>query len=328
MTDEPTQHRRQFLAVAGAAAAFGAAGCLGDDDGSTGTSGGETTDSMGSTDSMDGTDSTSEETDSMDGGMAGHELVLSFENLEPLPSGAYEGWAVFGDETVSTGTFSVEDDLTFSVDRDLRAADRIVVTVEPANDMDPAPSGVAILTGTVGDDGTASLSFPADFGDAGGSYILATPTNGAGTAETAGVWFLEPPEPTASLTLPELPEGWVYEGWAVTQGTPVSTGRFRRPDEPDDFDGHSGGMQAPPFPGEDLLRNAPMGVSFPADLADGESRIVVSVEPDVDGADPTGEAPFQIKPLVGDVPAGVEDHRSYDLERTEGTVPSGTATIE
>ncbi|MDR6223506.1 hypothetical protein [Methanococcoides alaskense] len=47
----------------------------------------------------------------------------------------------------------------------------------------------------------------------------------------------------------------------------------------------------------------------------------------MNGVDPTGEAPFQIKPLVGEVPAGAADHLNYQMGLNLDSVPSGTATI-
>lgn len=306
----PDFDRRRFVTGVSGALAVGLAGCLGGDE---------------SDDQMTDEEMTDQMTD--EGGMAGSSLTFAFDGLPELAAGHYEGWAVFGDEKVSTGTFSAGDEYAFEVDRDLTDADRIVVTIEPDDDMDGAPSGVVLLAGAV-ESGTAELSFPVSFDMVGGSYILATPTNGGGTNETAGVWFLDPSGPSASLSLPELPRGWAYEGWVLTQGTPLSTGRFRDPAAADGFDGYSGMADAPPFPGEDFLANAPDGVDFPVDLADGASEVVVSVEPDVDGTDPTGPAPFAIKPLAGAVPEGADDHTPYDLSANEGTVPGGTATIE
>ena len=73
--------------------------------------------------------------------------------------------------------------------------------------------------------------------------------------------------------------------------------------------------------------NAPAGVMFPIDLADGESLAVISVEPYLDGDDPTGAAPFVLKPLIGNIPLDAQDHVNYDMDQNLGSIPSGTATI-
>jgi hypothetical protein len=255
-------------------------------------------------------------------------LSVSFSNLPELAAGHYEGWAIFGDEKVSTGTFDATESHTAQLDRDLSLADKIVVTIEPDDDPSPKPSGVVVFAGAI-EDGTADLSFPVDLSSASGSYILATPTDGKGTNEKSGVWFLKGDPPKASLSLPELPGGWTYEGWVVHDGIPISTGRFDDPTAADDSMAYAGSKNSPPpFPGADLLTNAPMGTSFPTDLTDGKSRVVVSVEPDIDGSDPTGKAPFALKPLAGTIPADAEDHTPYDLEQTGGALPAGMATVQ
>jgi hypothetical protein len=124
-----------------------------------------------------------------------------------------------------------------------------------------------------------------------------------------------------------LGAGWIYEGWVVNTGTPLTSGRFSNAEGVDLFDGYSGTEPGPPFPGEDYLVNAPAGLTFPIDLSDGESLAVISVEPDLDGSDPTGEAPFAVKPLVGSIPLDADDHVNYTMDQNLASVPSGTATL-
>jgi hypothetical protein len=255
-------------------------------------------------------------------------LSLSFTNLEPLEKGHYEGWAIYGNEKVSTGKFNVGESLTFDVGRNLKDADKIVITIEPEGDVDNIPSGVVILAGDIESGNSVSLGFPIDLNSAKGTYILGTPTNGDGNDENSGIWFLKVPSPlSASLELPDSPDGWIYEGWAVNQGKPISTGKFKTVTGIDDFDGYSGEQGAPAFPGEDFLENAPAGLIFPVDLADGESKAVISVEPDINGEDPTGDGPFSVKPLVGDIPSGASDHVNLQMNSNLGSVPSGRAEI-
>jgi hypothetical protein len=54
--------------------------------------------------------------------------------------------------------------------------------------------------------------------------------------------------------------------------------------------------------------------------------IVLTVEPDLDGSDPTGMGPFSIKPLVRAVPEGAADHQSIKLMLDLTTVPIGRAS--
>ena len=248
-------------------------------------------------------------------------------NLEDLEKGHYEGWLIVGDEKISTGKFADGEELSFKFDTPIEDVDKVVVTIEPSGDLDDVPSGVVVLAGDVTNK-TAELTFPVDLSDAAGSVILATPTNGSNSDETSGIWFLELPGPTVGLDLPELPNGWVYEGWAVYEGTPLTSGRFTEVDEADDFDGYSGPEAGPAFPGEDFLENAPDGVTFPIDLADGESAVVISVEPDIDGVDPTGDGPAQAKPLLVLIEEGQADHENIELDRDLGSLPSGSATLK
>jgi hypothetical protein len=253
-------------------------------------------------------------------------LAFTFSTLPELDRGHYEGWAIYGSEKVSTGTFTVGDDYEFSVDRDLSEADKLVITIEPENDTDDRPSGVAILAGAV-EGTTVDLSFPVSFEDASGTFLLGTPSDDS-ASPTAGIWFIDVPSPSPSLELPNLPSGWTYEGWVVADGTPLTTGRFDDPASGDDFDGFSGPQDSPDFPGEDFLRNAPSGIEFPLDLSAGGYKAVISVEPDIDGVDPTGDNPFAIKPLAGEIPRGVDDHTNIDLDRTGGALPAGTAMLK
>jgi hypothetical protein len=246
----------------------------------------------------------------------------------------YEGWAIINGAPVSTGRFTVDADGTqfdhdgnevghFAVDA--TAASAFVLTLEPTVDDDPAPSDIHLLGGDV-IDGTARLSIDhptaigTSFDAAAGSVEVVVPTAPDNGIDTAGIWFFK--DGAGSLTLPELPVGWVYEGWAVFDGIPVSTGRFTDPNMADDFNGFSGDGSGPATPGEDFIRNAPKGLEFPRSAAG--ATVVVSVEPAQDDS----PAPFVLKPLVGDLPAEVERLGEYPLNNTAGdTHPSGIANI-
>jgi hypothetical protein len=264
-----------------------------------------------------------------------YEIQLSVEGLAPLDGAFYELWAVHGNRKISAGSFNVSDGelvdgfghpARFFSPRNPANADAIVVTIEPTPDPSRKPSGIAVLTGTANKN-RATLRFPVKLGTVAGSFILATPTDADTADETAGVWFLDPAAgPGPSLILPALPDGWVWEGWGVTQGMPLSTGRFTDATGADESSLFSGPMAGPPFPGEDFLMNLPPGVAIPVDLADGSSLVVLTVEPDLGGVDPTGDGPFSIKPLVAEIPAGAADHMSMALSRDLSSVPSGAAT--
>lgn len=266
-------------------------------------------------------------------------LTLDLKGLEPVAPAHYEGWAIRGNEKISTGKFGVAADgslaslsgqrlTSFAVGRDIAGAEQIVITIEPAGDADAVPSGIAVLAGRIAD-GRAALAFPAELRGIAGGYLLATPTDDPqDTAnDSAGVWFVALGPLRAALMLPALPDGWVYEGWAVTQKTPLSTGRFRTAGGADASAAFSGPTSGPAFPGEDFVRGLPAGITSPVNLAEGASTIVVSVEPDLGGVDPTGAGPFAIKPLAGVVPAGLTDHILTALAPDLASLPTGTAIV-
>ena len=79
---------------------------------------------------------------------------------------------------------------------DLSQAATIIITIEPDGDDDAIPADTHYLAGGVtGASAPLTVGHPAalgdDFSDAAGTYILATPTDGAtDTDENSGIWFL------------------------------------------------------------------------------------------------------------------------------------------
>jgi hypothetical protein len=260
-------------------------------------------------------------------------LNLNITGLEDLGANAiYEGWIIVNGVPISTGTFTVDASGNLSITSfnvnatDLAAATAFVLTIEPVPDTSSAPSETHLLAGdfsgnsaplTVGH----SAALGNDFSTTVGKYILATPTNGNGTNELSGIWFLDlVPPPAIGLILPTLPAGWKYEGWAVINGSPVTTGTFLKADTVDESAPYSGTLPGPPFPGEDFLMNAPAGQTFPTNLAG--MVAVISIEPFPDNS----ISPFTLKPLLKAIPPNAIDHTTYDLDQNLGSFPTGTAT--
>ncbi|MFK7987407.1 MAG: anti-sigma factor [Sandaracinaceae bacterium] len=224
-------------------------------------------------------------------------LELSLAGLGDLgPDYVYEGWLITSEGPVTSGRFGLEagDEVReFEIDAALAAdSTMFVLTIEPALGDDPAPADTHVVAG-VFNDGNAALDtlHPAalgtDFSEAMGAYILETPSSAASDDYNQGVWFVNPAAGAASLDLPTLPSGWVYEGWVVGEDGPVSTGTFL---DPAGADSDGGGPAAgpngtPPFPGQDFIDPA-------RDLLGG--AVVISVEPSPDNS----PAPFFLKPLV------------------------------
>ena len=248
-------------------------------------------------------------------------LTVNLTGLENLGTDyKYEGWVIVDGAPVSTGLFTVDDSgipsqTAFSVNTvQLAAATKFVLSIEPTVDTDPAPSNTKILAGDFsGNNASVNSNIVADFSSAAGTYILATPTDGTNNNEFSGVWFLDNSSGSAvtGLTLPALAPGWKYEGWAVINGTPVSTGTFIDASMADEnaatspFKGNMG--NGPGYPGEDYIQNAPAGLTFPTDLKG--MTIVVSVEPFPDNS----ASPFTLKPLAHMVPSSVMDHTAITM---------------
>ena len=254
----------------------------------------------------------------------------------------YEGWAIINGAPVTTGKFNVDtngDVVTtsgsliaggaFDTGTDLELTTMVVITIEPAGDTDDAPAATHVMAGPIsGLSGTLTVGDGAALGDdflgATGDFILATPTDGAMTNENSGIWFLSlaSGSPATGLNLPTLLAGWAYEGWVVTGGQLVTTGRFTTVDMADLAAPFSGATAGPPFPGEDFLMNAPAGLAFPTDLAGGLA--VISIEPEPDDS-PT---PYTLKPLMGGIDAAAVDHVTYAMPNmANATFPTGTAQI-
>lgn len=280
----------------------------------------------------DGTElkSTQEEINNSSIQQSGRLLSFTIAGLEHMEGQHYEGWVIYSDGPVSTGRFNIIDDATvaevnrfgfitdilgqtgkYSTDltRDEQPS-AFVLTIEPDGDEDLGPSKVHYLGGDFLDDTTIATvdhtaAIDASFADVAGQYILATPTNNHQT-DNQGIWYLDPATASPSLKLPELADGFAYEGWVVNTETDevISTGIFRDPTGADS-DGAgvtAGPLTFPLFPGQDFITRAHI-------LNSGVYKAVISVEPYPD-YDP---APFTLKVLATDIPQAAAVTTLHDL---------------
>lgn len=258
-------------------------------------------------------------------------LSIDLTGLENLGAGyAYEGWVIVDGAPVSTGVFTVNDNGDLSTSSfnvsGLADATTFILTIEPSPDNDPSPSAVHLVAGDFsGSSANLNVGHGAalnnNFESGTGSFILATPTDSDDSNEYSGIWFLDNSSgmPAAGLDLPTLPEGWIYEGWAIINGSPVSTGKFSSAVGADDAAPFSGPNAGPAYPGEDFLLNAPAGITFPTNLA----AAVISIEPVPDNS----TAPFLLKPLVGMIDANENVHSVISMGNNAVTTnPQGTVT--
>ena len=255
-------------------------------------------------------------------------MTIAFDGLEPLGDGGdYELWFVGADgEPASAAIFDTDGGpVEFELTDGIPGAVELKVSIE--TDDDPAPSSSIVLSGAMdGAAGDRSVELVTDIGDfstASGRYILATPTDGTGTAENerSGVWWTVIPR-ERSLFLPELGEGWEYEMWQVIDGQVLTGGKFTDTFASDQAAPFSGPDPAPPLVGEDYLLNAPEGLTFPVDLRGMETFISVEPIPD-----PSSES-SGIVPLAGIIPTDAIDHTAYAVENVSAErFPTATVTI-
>ena len=271
------------------------------------------------------------------------ELTLDFDNLTPLDEsvdGLYEGWAIINGMPVSTGVFNVDENgqpvmpgsgapITFMVDDSIGMASAIKISIEPVGDVDPAPSGLIVLTGDVDGESTALVSAVPGLDmlmTAEGSYILATPSDNAedATNDDMGIWFLAMPGPMPGLTgLPDLGPNWTYEGWVVDVSgdspMPYTTGTF---DTAEGFDSDEAGCNAggPPFPGQDYVA---FHCGPELNLDSGDFAAVISIEPVPDN----NAGPFMFKPIAGMIPEDALVGGNMLGNQVADTFPTGTANI-
>ncbi len=295
-------------------------------------------------------------------------ITVTFENLVALDAateGSYEGWVLDqGGTPVSTGKFVLAANGVYTFTSPIADPAMFVLTVEPPGDSDAVPSDQKLLGGAFNGGSAAltirgfvSTSASADFTASPGTHVLLTPTNGMDTNEDAGIWLLNPPAPggapTASVSLPPLAAGWVYEGWIVfragtAQQVAISYGKYgpltdgtlsgRDSDAGGPFSGAPGDQMAgPPFPGGDFLAangNAvPGGLVIPFDFngddattGDSEWMHVITIEPAFDEDETTLQAkPFQLKPFGN--PFGDGSPTTARTITPLAPLPAGTAVI-
>lgn len=220
------------------------------------------------------------------------DVATAAGEMPPSLSGAgvYTLWLEVAGErelVASTTVLSAGFDLPEGVDP--LSADRAFVGVGDDTQRAPLLSGAADARG-------ATLRLNVDISEVFGQYVLNTPTDDSinDMNPEAGIWFLAsysdlPPQPV--LELPDLPAGWVWEGWVRTQGRTLSTGRFVDAVGEDSRCFYCGPDEVPGFPGEDFVADLPDGVDS-VNLQDGSSEGLITLEPGDLEADPSGDEPF------------------------------------
>lgn len=258
-------------------------------------------------------------------------VQLFSNNLSVLSQGAYELWVKTETGDISLGKFQVTDEKAvvttqgeldggvFTLPANLSPITGAAISV--SSSLDPrGDDSVIYLTGDIEND-RVSLAFPVDFSEAEAEFMMATPTdNDSLVNEKSGVWFGDVLKNQPALTLPELPENWVYEGWINIDGKTLTTGSFVNPQEKDLFAGFSDTKgQVPNFPGEDFLKDPPVAVFpdlvFPLDVTG--NLVQLSIEPRFESKDPTGAGQFPHILLEKSVSRRSQPYEFINLELAE-----------
>ncbi len=233
----------------------------------------------------------------------------AFERLPPVPGGHYELWVERtqgGGERIGAFTVLPGGSLlgltgdpvqTFPVQELPPSGSLLLLTVEPGTETRAERSGRVLLRGALQ---TTEVTLVPVVPELDGNHVavLLAPTDPA-APDTAGLWFARPKAKTGGKTAPGLglpapgspaamqaglaaaSGGWAYGGFVTTAGgTVLPMGAFTDPAAPDSAKPFSGPRPGLKLPGEDFLRNAPEGVSFPLNLADGRTSVTVSLLPD------------------------------------------------
>lgn len=254
-------------------------------------------------------------------------IEINISGLANLGDGyVYEVWAIVDNSPESIGTFTINDSeknfkKEFKVKSNkLAKTSSIMVSIEPV-DSDPNPSDVIVLssesvTGKV----PSPLSIKeniGDFSDVEGFFTLLSPSDGNDTRnEKSGLWFVK--DSKAGLKLPELGSGWIYEAWiGCENGKKLSLGKFSSSSSSDHLNKYCDKDSfSYPFPGEDLLKNAPAGFTFPIDLVEESIHVWVTVEPYPDNS----PEPFNISPLKAKLNKGKsKSHNAIKMDFNDVT---------
>lgn len=266
-------------------------------------------------------------------------LVPTFERLPPAATVHYELWEHRPDDgEARIGAFRVLEggglvDMAGETVSGWPLADpplpgtEYLVTVEPEDSLADTRGERVLLRGQLKTT-EAQLTFALPALPPKGSAVLGSPTS-TKAPETAGVWLASAWRGDLPVTrgsaLPVSPVGWTYALWVVTGAdTTLLAGRFTDPARADEDALYGETAQKPTLPGEDFLQRAPDNATFPLNLADGKTHVLVSLE------STRAESPDRpyLTIVRGRIRYQQAVHTAFSLAVVDDVIPSGTIRIE
>lgn len=271
-------------------------------------------------------------------------IELSVEDLKPLVTGFYELWVEAKAKQISLGYFKVDPEgnlfdisggeiSTFELDGNIDKDEitSIYVTIESEDLLDGIPSSTKILelgdNNVIDNDLDLRFKYP-DSTNIEAAYILSTPFDNNLENESSGIWFFDKATNTSSLKLPIAPPGWTYEAWLIYEDSvPFSMGRFINPSSADDSTKYFKDTKNIYFPGESFIKGLPEELKAPLDLRLGRSLIYITLEPNDNGIDQSGELLFNLVLFESKVKTDTKTNSVILMKESEQNFPKGMIRI-
>lgn len=271
------------------------------------------------------------------------EFQVDLDNLPVINDGFYEFWIYGEGQYVSAGQFNLEGkDLVDDQDVKIRnnsfkvelalIPEKILISIESESE-NTRPSKSVVLQGKIRDDQvTLECEVCQLLSSDPLNYILKTPTDGNNySREYAGIWFIKviDNKETPGFPVSKNPTGFCFEGWISYEDKILSMGRFSSNNQADSLMIYSSlAAFGSNFPGEDFLESAPEELRFPLRLNDGKAELFITLEPDQDGVDPTGDDLFPLYLYRAKIEKGVKIHQNYQAPQViKSYQPKGAIKI-
>ncbi|MEI7579108.1 MAG: hypothetical protein WCJ58_03645 [bacterium] len=251
---------------------------------------------------------------------------IKFQNLPTLEFGHYTLWFVDGSKQFHLiKRFNVKSDKLISLDgtnlqslsiNSLSDIQQAVITIEQEGDRNEVPNTIIFLTSNYQLDNDMKFTLNDQLPELNKteiSFQLQTPTDqNTQINEQSGIWFVA----TSANILPVITTtGWSYQARLIYKAVyDLNIGYFNDLNNKDNSSRFSLAIDNPPnYPGEDFLTNLPDELFGPLNLTNGNSKVIISIEPMQDDLDPTGSKLF-LPILEATIAEKTEIHVNYPMQ--------------